>query len=170
MSIFEDLACVAWKSNPLFWQAVGGLHAAKTAGAIKNRSQCESLAKEGAAQFGIPSLIGNTAASCACKAVFDDDTSSKPPATWHGWFPLGGQMVGEPAVRSRQSQITDVFARGQDDRLWQKSWDHDHWTDWQPHNDGFVLASSPVADSMGPDHIHLFVRGTDNQLWQKWWA
>src|SRR3954451_9343176 len=67
MSIFEDLACVAWKSNPLFWQAVGGLHAAKTAGAIKNRSQCESLAKEGAAQFGIPSLIGNTAASCACK-------------------------------------------------------------------------------------------------------
>ena len=91
-------------------------------------------------------------------------------AGWNNWEPRGGNIIGEPGVRSRRPDITDVFVRGSDNFLWQISWDRDHWTAWTPHNDGFTLASSPVADSMGPDHVHLFARGTDGQLYQKWWT
>lgn len=92
------------------------------------------------------------------------------PGPWGAWTPLGGEIIGEPAVFSRQSTITDVFARGMDNKLWQKSFvGGQGWTDWSPHNDNVILGSSPVADSMGPNHVHLFARGKDGQLIQKWW-
>jgi hypothetical protein len=91
---------------------------------------------------------------------------------WGEWQPLGGQLVGQPAVACRRVGIIDVFVRGKDNRLWQRSWNRDHWTDWArpPDSGDFELSSSPVADTMGPDHVHLFARGTDGQLWQKWWT
>jgi hypothetical protein len=91
------------------------------------------------------------------------------PTGWSGWFCLEGSLTGPPAVRSRTSNICDVFVRGTDNRLWQRSWDTDHWTDWARHEDGFVLGSSPVADSMGSEHVHIFALGADAQLWQKAW-
>jgi hypothetical protein len=102
--------------------------------------------------------------------VFFGDPSLRLPRISNLWKDRGGQIVGAPAARSRRPDITDVFARGTDDRLWQISWDRDHWTDWTRHEDGGILSSSPVADSMGPDHVHVFARGTDGHLWQKWWT
>ncbi|HJQ34804.1 MAG TPA: peptidoglycan DD-metalloendopeptidase family protein [Pyrinomonadaceae bacterium] len=90
---------------------------------------------------------------------------------WSAWTPQGGGIIDEPGAFSRQPTITDVFAKGLDNKLWQKSYSGGSgWTGWSPHNDGFILGSSPVVDSMGPDHVHLFARGQDGQLWQKWWT
>ena len=88
---------------------------------------------------------------------------------FHDWVPLGGQIIGAPGVRSRRPDTCDVFVQGMDNRLWQNYWYRDHWSGFFPHNDGFILGSSPVVDSMGPSHIHVFARGQDGQLWQKWW-
>lgn len=100
------------------------------------------------------------------------DWDPHPGKGWGEWRPLGGQLIGQPGVACRAYGIVDIFVRGKDNRLWQKSWDRGHWIDWvrPPDSDDFELASSPVADTMGPDHVHLFARGTDGQLWQKWWT
>jgi hypothetical protein len=90
---------------------------------------------------------------------------------WGPWTLLEGKFIGAPAVRSRQPTITDVFVRAPDGTLWQRSCANGKWwANWQPHNDGFILGSSPVADSMGPDHLQLFARGKDGGLWQKGWT
>ena len=87
-----------------------------------------------------------------------------------GWVCHEGQIIGAPGVRSRYPTVTDVFVRGTDNGLWQKSWVHDHWTEWYADKDGFILGSSPVADSMAPGHLHIFARGADGQLYQKWFV
>jgi hypothetical protein len=89
-----------------------------------------------------------------------------------GWLRLAGSIRDPPAVISRSENFTDVFGRSLDNRLWQITWSRGGgWGAWTRRDeDGFILDSSPVADSMGPDHVHLFARGTDGQLYQKWWT
>ncbi len=100
----------------------------------------------------------------------DMETTPDPVPGWSEWTSHGGQLLGVPTARSRQPEITDVFAKWVDNRLWQNSWDHDHWTGWLPHNDGLVVPHGEfVADTMGPNHIHLFVVSEDGDMLQKWW-
>ncbi len=88
---------------------------------------------------------------------------------WSGWQPfLNVSFIGRPAVFSRDPNVTDIFVRGTDNRLWHRHLNRDQWSDWARH-DGVELASSPVADSLEPEHLHVFVRGADGQLWQKVW-
>jgi|GEM_PF-5718410 len=94
---------------------------------------------------------------------------------WGAWTPLSGGEFPAMALASavsRQPTIIDIVMRGKDNRLWQKSFvagGNPTWSAWMPHNDGFVLNSDPVVDSMGPGHLHVFALGTDRQLWQKWY-
>ena len=95
-----------------------------------------------------------------------------PRRGWSGWVALGRPdtgFVGAPSVISRNNFVCNIYARGNDNALWQRAWFNNAWHDWARHNDGGVLASEPALGSMGPDHEHVFVRGTDNQVWQKWW-
>src|SRR4051794_19159334 len=82
-----SLGCLLWKSNPFYWQTVVGLQAAKSAGAISDRDECERFVKRGgeaALAFKIPPLISGSLGTCACEAVFDDAGNTP---VWHGWFP-----------------------------------------------------------------------------------
>jgi Metallo-peptidase family M12 len=92
---------------------------------------------------------------------------------WSAWIPMGNPasgFVGRPATIARSPQVTNIYVRGADNRLWQRAYFNSVWTAWGRHDDGGVLASSPALGSMGPDHEHVFVRGTDGQVWQKWWT
>jgi hypothetical protein len=84
-----------------------------------------------------------------------------------GWQSLGGVLTSSPAASASAAIREDVFARGTDGALWQKTWNGTAWGQWQPLGGG--LTSAPGAVSMGANRTDLFVRGTDNQLWQKTW-
>ncbi|MBE0010234.1 hypothetical protein DXT87_10605 [Arthrobacter sp. AET 35A] len=92
---------------------------------------------------------------------------------WSGWFnhgaPAGG-FTGGPSIVSRNNTVCNIYVRGADNALWQKAFWNGAWHDWGRHNDGGVLASEPVSDTMGQEHEHVFVRGTDNNVWSKAWS
>jgi hypothetical protein len=90
---------------------------------------------------------------------------------WSPWTPLGGKILGTPAVVSPTSNTVDIYARGTDSKLWQKFWDGSQRSHWFPvvEGDTFSLASSPSACSLGPDHRDVYVRGQDGGLYHLWW-
>ena len=102
------------------------------------------------------------------------------PGSWDTWWALGGHFKGEPAALFRQPGICDVFARGIDDRLLQRSWvaGAGWWKNWidvtSPNDAGFKLLGSPVACSSGPDQLQLFANGSkgpnDQQVYTKFWT
>ncbi|MER5489196.1 hypothetical protein ABT024_39160 [Streptomyces sp. NPDC002812] len=70
-----------------------------------------------------------------------------------------GTIVGAPAAVASLNRI-DVFARGNDDALWQKSYVNGEWTGWSKR--GGALASSPTAVSGGPGQIEVFAKLASN--------
>jgi hypothetical protein len=90
------------------------------------------------------------------------------PATgWQPWFPHAAPpdgFVGGPAIVSRNNSVCNLYVRGADNALWQRTFFDGRWHGWSRH-DGGVLASDPVAGSMGSEHEHVFARGTDGQVW-----
>jgi hypothetical protein len=87
------------------------------------------------------------------------------------WEPLGGLITGAPAAVYVGSGVIDVYARGLDDRLYQRWWDGAQWnpTDrWYLHDDGaFRLASSPAVIAWGDNQREVYAQGTDGAVWTK---
>jgi len=105
MSIFDDAACLAWKADLQFWQAVAAIKAARNAGVIHSQDDCVEASKAGSAiadQFGIPGIMSDSFGRCACKYVFADGSAPDPPRSgdstpfkWNGttWVPVDGGGV-----------------------------------------------------------------------------
>jgi Repeat of unknown function (DUF346) len=102
--------------------------------------------------------------------------------TWSGQHeslghPPTGPLTEAPAVASWGPGRLDVFVRGSDNRLWQKSCeiptsgqnevcDGNDWSGWQsPPIGGGALGSAPAAVSWGLGRIDVFTRGTDSGLY-----
>jgi len=83
------------------------------------------------------------------------------------WTSLGGVITSGPDAASWGADRKDVFVRGTDNGLWQRTWNGTSWSPWVSL--GGVLTSSPAAVSWGPNRLDVFVRGTDNALWHKWY-
>ena len=93
-----------------------------------------------------------------------------PAGGWHGLgAPPGVRLVGQPAVASQEPWSLDVFARGSDDALWQRSYRPGKgWSAWLSR--GGVLTSSPGAVSWGRGHVAVVVVGSDRAVWLKSWT
>lgn len=93
-------------------------------------------------------------------------------AGWGGWdllgAPVGGVAGGLGAI-SRHPGVVDIFARGNDDALWQRGYRDGRWHDWTRHQDGTAVTGTPVADARGPNHELVVHRGRDAELYLKWW-
>ncbi|MFI5283082.1 MAG: CAP domain-containing protein [Candidatus Dormibacterales bacterium] len=87
------------------------------------------------------------------------------PPPLPGWTSLGGGITGSPAVSSWGASRMDAFVRGNDDALWQKTWNGTSWGPWTSL--GGVLTAEPTAVSWGPNRIDIFVRGSGNALWHR---
>jgi hypothetical protein len=87
-----------------------------------------------------------------------------PPA---GTINLGGILTSGPGTSSWGPSHTDVFVRGTDNGLWQRTWNGTTWSNWVSL--GGILTADPTAVSWGPNRIDVFVRGTDNGMWQLTW-
>ncbi|HVM01690.1 MAG TPA: hypothetical protein VM263_03395 [Acidimicrobiales bacterium] len=99
-----------------------------------------------------------------------------PFTNWTAYQNLGqpssGPIKGNPSITSWGPGRLDVFARGTDDRLWQR-FSNDggqNWSEWlKPFGDDGVLASSPEAATRGPNRLNVFVVGTDGSLWERFY-
>jgi hypothetical protein len=92
----------------------------------------------------------------------------QPGAGWSPWASIAGGLTSAPALNSQQSGVLNVFARGTDGQLWQRSWTGAAWTEWMPLGGGIIGAPSVV--SRRENQLDLFVRGTDRSLFQRWWT
>ena len=91
-------------------------------------------------------------------------TAMVPPGPTSG--SIGGVATSGPAVSSWGSSRADVFVRGQDNGLWQATW-NGSWSSFGSL--GGAVTSKPAAVAWGPGRIDLFVRGQDNGLWHLSW-
>jgi hypothetical protein len=88
----------------------------------------------------------------------------------HG-FPSGGTVVGDQpaAIWSTPSRL-DIFVRGSDDKLWQRTWNGAAWSAWA-RAVGMLgtLTSTPEATTYSrggtQGNIAVFTRGTDGGVW-----
>lgn len=79
-----------------------------------------------------------------------------------------------PAAASWQPGRLDVFARSQDNRLIQKTYEGS-WTQWQePKLKSSAkiptLIDAPATVSWGPNRIDCFVRGIDSRMYHLWYG
>jgi len=95
---------------------------------------------------------------------------------WSAWSAIG-DATATPAVASWGAGHLDVFIRGQDNALYQRTWDSGAWSGW--YAVGGTLTSAPAAISQTTGRIDVFVRGQDDALWTNtysngswagWWS
>jgi glucose/arabinose dehydrogenase len=95
-------------------------------------------------------------------------------AGFSSWIWLGappGGVVGDPAAASWAPGRLDVFARGTNNKLWQRFSTNGGatWSSWfMPVPDG-TLASSPATATWAPNRLDVMVTGTDGQVYQRFW-
>src|SRR5207253_970636 len=89
-------------------------------------------------------------------------------SAWSAYTDLAKPSVGykgDPTIVSWAPGRLDVFARGGDDKLWQKTWSGFDWSSWtQPVTDG-TLNSSPDAASWDNTNLVVFILGTDQHMY-----
>ena len=88
--------------------------------------------------------------------------------TWSsGWASIGappGGATSAPAAISNAPGRIDVFVRGANSAIWQRTWTGS-WSSWR--SAGGEATSAPTAVSRGPNNIILFFRGRDGQIYQR---
>jgi hypothetical protein len=72
--------------------------------------------------------------------------------SWSGWENLGGVLTSSPAAAAAPSSaawlaVMDVFVRGTDNGLWQKTF-IDGWTSWSPWNSVGGISVTKIATSL----------------------
>ncbi|GGL14383.1 hypothetical protein Sme01_06610 [Sphaerisporangium melleum] len=75
--------------------------------------------------------------------------------------PVGGVILGQPAVVAGRDRI-DVFVRGIDRGVWQRTHTGKKWGPWRPR--GGSAADGPAVAWTEPDSWTLFVTGTDGRV------
>ncbi|MET0342737.1 MAG: hypothetical protein ABW252_17150 [Polyangiales bacterium] len=78
------------------------------------------------------------------------------------WEDIGGTVQGDPAAVSSDVGRIDVFARGSDNALWQKTLEDDRWTSWRSL--GGSLASGPAAASGAAGEIDVVAKSSAGGL------
>lgn len=86
----------------------------------------------------------------------------------HGFKNLGGDLSSAPAVVETVSGRLEVFMRGKNHKLVQKSWNGTSWSGWK--NLGGHLASAPTVVHTGAGKLEVFMRGKHgDDLVQRSW-
>lgn len=111
--------------------------------------------------------------------IFYVDSSGNLNHYWYGngaWQnieslgqPPGVLIASDPSVVSWGSGRIDVFARGNDDSLWQKTYDGPNdWLAWVKIGGG--IHTSPAASTTGVGELNIFATGIAGDLMHFWFA
>jgi 5-hydroxyisourate hydrolase-like protein (transthyretin family) len=89
-------------------------------------------------------------------------------ATWSTPTSLSGVLTSAPAATSPTSGAIDVFARGSNGSLYEKSTTNggSSWTGWTSLGGQIASGTGPAASSSS-GRLDVFVQGTDGALWHK---
>jgi hypothetical protein len=98
--------------------------------------------------------------------------ANSPNVAWTpNWTNLGGPgtgtFTGAPAAVASLNRV-DVFARGTDNALWQRSYVSGAWSGWSSR--GGTLTSSPAAASAGPGQLDVFAAQTGGTVGELSWT
>ena len=87
------------------------------------------------------------------------------------WQSLGGYLTASPAGASTSAGVFDVFARGSNGALYEKTSTNGGgtWGAWASLGGQLASGTGPAACSWGSGRLDVFVQGTDGALWHKWW-
>jgi hypothetical protein len=99
-------------------------------------------------------------------------------ALWHrafvpgtGWTQpatIGGNLTSAPAVNSQSAELLNIWARGTDGAVYQRSWNGSAWVDWFSLGGG--IDGAPASVSRSENFINLYVRGANRALYAKSWT
>ena len=85
------------------------------------------------------------------------------------WAKLGGptqnQIVGQPAAYASGTDRVDVFVRGTDNAVYQRTFEHGCWGRWIKL--GGTVTDSPTVAFTSPTQWALVARGADGKVWQR---
>jgi hypothetical protein len=90
-----------------------------------------------------------------------------PGSGWSGFSSLGGNFTSAPVLNSQSDGIVNVFVRGTDGAVWERSWTGSAWNDWSSLG-GYTIGA-PTVVSRGPNQLDLFARGGDGSTFQRHW-
>ncbi len=114
---------------------------------------------------------------------FPNPNYAPDPHDWEVHPPLPGdhRIVGA-AIASWGSGRFDVFATGNDGRVYHRWWDNGYFPnpnyapdphDWEVHPPlpgDHRIVDGPGITSWGPDRFDLFVTGDDSCVYHRWWG
>jgi hypothetical protein len=91
-----------------------------------------------------------------------------PGSGWSAWYSIGGSVTSAPSLNSQGDGIVNVFARGADGSLVQKSWNGSTWGDWASLGGG--LTGAPATISRAAGLLNVYIRGTDQESYARSWS
>jgi hypothetical protein len=91
-----------------------------------------------------------------------------PGVGWSGWATIDGNLTSGPAINSQSSGLLNIWGRGVDGTLMQKSWTGTEWTGWASLGGGIVGAPQTVARV--ENGLNVYVRGAGNATYARSWS
>ncbi|MEO6286568.1 MAG: hypothetical protein ABIN80_04705 [Dyadobacter sp.] len=90
---------------------------------------------------------------------------------WHPWQQIGGKVAGDVSgLVLAKINATDLYARGWDNRLWQKIWQNCKWGDFFKLDADFKIISSPSVVSLNINHRDVYAVGENGNVYHKFWS
>jgi hypothetical protein len=99
-------------------------------------------------------------------------------ALWHrafvpgtGWTEpatIGGNLTSAPAVNSQSAELLNIWARGTDGAVYQRSWNGSAWVDWFSLGGG--IEGAPASVSRAENFINIYARGDKRALYARSWT
>jgi hypothetical protein len=97
--------------------------------------------------------------------------------TMQGWQSLGGYLTSSPAAAALPTldftgNSIDVFVRGGDGALWQRTYGNNAWSGWKGLGGQLASGTGPATDAgrisvYQIGRLDVFVEGTDAGLWHR---
>jgi thiol-disulfide isomerase/thioredoxin len=129
----------------------------------------------------IDALEGRAPAACAQNAnsldLFAKGTGDAvwwkhwTGTTWTASTSLGGILTSPPAATSPGNGLIDVFVRGTDGVLYEKTTTNGggSWSNWISLGGQILPGTGPAVCTRGLNSLDVFVQGTDHVLYYKQW-
>jgi hypothetical protein len=99
-------------------------------------------------------------------------TQYRSGSGWSGWQSLGGALTSSPAATSPGNGIIDVFVRGTNGALYEKTTTDggNTWSTWTSLGGQIPAGTAPAACSWGSGRFDIFVQGMNGALYHKSFA
>ncbi len=148
--------------------------------------------KASAGLVGNPMPAGTGPAWCTLQGASSQEmwlfAEGHDGALWYGiwqplstgwsqkWISLGGSLTSSPCAVSRSSGVMDVYVRGTDGAVWERSYYGGAWHGWVTIGGALATGTGPAAAVWGtnfapqPAGEGVFVEGTTGAMYQKTWT